>query len=835
MVHGNERNERGAEGAANSQLPVPANHALPGVLYGYRGGVDEKPIREYTGMLLRHWPMLAISLILGVIGAAVVTHKSPKVYQTQAMVTIGSYVPPLEGPMAGLLRNETQRTDYIASQIELLKSHTIAKQVLVNNPELAEYFGWKNPTAKPTTESPSAAAPNENRGTSVDAASTLITNARASAATQVAVPANVIQNYLGAISAVPIVRTSLVRIFASARSPEIATRIANAHADAFVSLVLQQRLLSATVNMEFLQARARDTGKRAQDAEKRLLELAQTAGTSLSDAQDQRSQISERYRTVIEQLGQAVIDRASSEGTLRELRNTSGLRSALYSDPATRSEFLKLQRLKGDYDELKRVNRNHPSLRPLDSEIRALTSALRQNGAQEQRDAEIRFKSSIQKEKILREELDSLKGEEVRQASKRLEFNVLQRETDAAKDISQQVSQRLEDAVVNAQNDQKTVVVIDPAVPPVQPISPNPMVNMTSGVLLGLIVGFALIMWADLNDNSIRSLADLKKAIPLPVLGVIPSFEKENRLAFTMTKKEAAPALPATPKDQAQLQSPSGEQSIPSMPVLGQTATLDASKLPRSAAAMPFDKTAILSAPARMNDKETSITQKHTVVLVAKPMSRESEAFRSVRTTLKYGWSEAPPQLLMVTSGQKGDGKTTLAANLAAALAQTSNRTLLIDADLRLPSVHKMFGMPRTTPGLSDYLIGNEDVSHVIIESGVAGLSLLCAGSPTNSPAELLGTRSMVELLEMLATEFDQIIIDTPPVTHVADALLLARLVDGVALVVRSGKTPLPVAEFALSRLRQVKANILGTVLNDVKRVNTYREPEYYFIAEDYS
>ena len=830
MVHGNDKNEKGTESINSSQLPVPSN-ALPGVLYGYRGGVDEKPIREYTGMIIRYWPMLAISLILGVIGAAVVTHKSPKIYRTQAMVTIGSYVPPLEGPMAGLLRNETQRSDYIASQVELLKSHTIAKQVLVNNPDLAEYFGWKNPASKQPTEAEAPAAPLDPRSNTVDAASTLITNARASASTAVAVPATVIQSYLGTVEAVPVVRTSLVRIYATARSPEIATRIANAHADAFVSLVLQQRLLSATVNMEFLQARARDTGKRAQDAERRLVELAQTAGTSLSDSVGQGSQISERYRTVIEQLSQAVIDRASSEGTLRELRNSSGLRSALYSDTATRSEFLRLQRLKGDYEELKRANRHHPQLRPLESEIRALTSALKQNGAQEQRDAEIRFKASIQKEKILRDELDSLKGEEVRQASKRLEFNVLQRETEAAKEISQQVSQRLEDAVVNAQNDQKTVVVIDPAVPPVQPISPNPMVNMTSGVLLGLIVGFGLIMWADLNDNSIRSLADLKKAIPLPVLGVIPSFEKENRLAFSMNKKEPPAALPAMTKQTVVPETPTLEQPNP---MLGQTATFDASSLPRSAEAMPFDKTAILSAP-RLNDKETSVTQKHTVVLVAKPMSRESEAFRSVRTTLKYGWSEAPPQLLMVTSGQKGDGKTTLAANLAAALAQTSNRTLLIDADLRLPSVHKMFGMGRNTPGLADYLIGNEDVNQVIIDSGVPGLSLLCAGSPTNSPAELLGTRSMVELLEMLATEFDQIIIDTPPVTHVADALLLARLVDGVALVVRSGKTPLPVAEFAVSRLRQVKANILGTVLNDVKRVNTYREPEYYFIAEDYS
>ena len=122
----------------------------------------------------------------------------------------------------------------------------------------------------------------------------------------------------------------------------------------------------------------------------------------------------------------------------------------------------------------------------------------------------------------------------------------------------------------------------------------------------------------------------------------------------------------------------------------------------------------------------------------------------------------------------------------------------------------------------------------MLFESPIPHLFLLLAGSPVPTPAELIGSKRMVELLELLGDEFDQIIIDSPPVSKVADALLIARLVEGVVLVARCGKTPLPAAEAAFMRLRQMDARVLGTVLNDVESTPGYREDDYYYVTEAY-
>lgn len=230
----------------------------------------------------------------------------------------------------------------------------------------------------------------------------------------------------------------------------------------------------------------------------------------------------------------------------------------------------------------------------------------------------------------------------------------------------------------------------------------------------------------------------------------------------------------------------------------------------------------------------TTLLTSSSLVLVSAPHSIESEAFRNVRTCVTYGSAGDPPKLILVTSGQKHDGKTTVSSNLAISLAQISERTLLIDADLRLPSIHRNFSLSRLTPGLSDYLQGYRDYSEVIFETPIPNLCLMLSGEPVNNPTELIGSKKMTELLELLGDEFDRIIIDSPPITRVADSMLLSRSVDGVVLVVRSGKTPQSVAEAAYGRLKQMDANVLGTVLNDMQSIPGYREMDYYYVTEVY-
>jgi capsular exopolysaccharide synthesis family protein len=166
-----------------------------------------------------------------------------------------------------------------------------------------------------------------------------------------------------------------------------------------------------------------------------------------------------------------------------------------------------------------------------------------------------------------------------------------------------------------------------------------------------------------------------------------------------------------------------------------------------------------------------------------------------------------------VTSPNKGDGKSLTAANLALTMAQEfQQRVLLVDADLRRPSVHRLFGVPGG-PGLADVLMGATDLNQALLTLSDHHLTLLPAGPAPSHPAELLGSASMRRLLDTLRTRFDRIIIDMPPAAPLADLNILAPLVDGVLMIVRAGVTPRPAIERALSGLEMSK--VLGLVLNE--------------------
>ncbi len=217
--------------------------------------------------------------------------------------------------------------------------------------------------------------------------------------------------------------------------------------------------------------------------------------------------------------------------------------------------------------------------------------------------------------------------------------------------------------------------------------------------------------------------------------------------------------------------------------------------------------------------------------------SISSETYRSLRTSILFSSPGHAPQTLLVTSTQPEEGKSVTAANLAAAMAKTDANVLLVDADLRRPTQHLVFEVPRE-PGLSNFLVGEID-ELPIVETIVPNLFLVPAGHLPPNPAELIQSERMKEFLVRASQRFSRVILDSPPLTSVTDPAILATLVEGVIMVVKAETVPRKAAMAARNQLFEVNASLLGTVLNNIpmKRngyyYNYYYRNQAYYIADE--
>jgi protein-tyrosine kinase len=209
------------------------------------------------------------------------------------------------------------------------------------------------------------------------------------------------------------------------------------------------------------------------------------------------------------------------------------------------------------------------------------------------------------------------------------------------------------------------------------------------------------------------------------------------------------------------------------------------------------------------------------------PKSPISEQYRTIRTNIQFSFIDEAMRSLMVTSSSPSEGKSTTAANLAIVFAQQGKKVLLIDADLRKPTVHYTFRLNNYT-GLTSVLTNSSSLSSALQETNVENLSVLTSGPIPPNPAELLSSKTMDNCLRQLYEMFDLTIFDTPPVLAVTDAQILANKCDGTILVVASGKTEIGAAVKAKELLAAANAKLLGVVLNQRKQ----REGQHYYYYE---
>jgi capsular exopolysaccharide synthesis family protein len=362
--------------------------------------------------------------------------------------------------------------------------------------------------------------------------------------------------------------------------------------------------------------------------------------------------------------------------------------------------------------------------------------------------------------------------------SKEMQFVRLERQNKVLADIYTLLQTRLQEAQIAQAVEDSRVRVVDPAIPPRQPIKPNKKQFVLLGVIVGLMIGAGLSIVREALDRTVHTREDMTQLTGMQSLGLVPHIQRAG----------AGDSIRFAPK----AASPRG-------------------------------------VPTQVSSR---------VVTVNSPMNPVTEAYRTLRTNITFAKLGEPLKVLVLTSPTPGDGKSTTAANLAATLGFQGLRVILLDADMRRGTLHHVFNVAKE-PGLSNALIGTHSLDDCIqsISLGEFGtLDVVPPGVFPPNPSELLSSQRIGELLAELERRYDVVIFDTPPVNLVTDAAILGARAGGVVLIARAGKTDKGALAYAAEQLRNVRAPVLGTVLNDFDfrrdvRYAGYGTPGYYYYA----
>jgi len=562
------------------------------------------------------------------------------------------------------------------------------------------------------------------------------------------------------------VRTRVIEATVESTDPELAAGFANTLAQEFIQKNLEDRFAATRRTSDWLSREIDEAGANLKNSEHALQNYARDAGLIYTDANTNVA--TEKLRQVQEALSAATTDRIAKQARFQLARNSPPDTIAdVLSDAGLKETGAKINDLRRQVAELSTVyNPEFSKVQRAEAELAVLEAAFARSRADILKRIENDFEEASSKEKLLAAAYDAQTREVSGQDEKAIQYNILKREVDSNRQLYDTMLQQTKESSIASALRASSVRVVDPAVVPAAPFSPDFRINSAVGLMVGLMLSLAMVTIRERADRTLQQPGDIKLWTDLAELGSIPS--------GAFVKKIGGRRLVPDP-----------DVSLGGKEALG----LASSGRPQSVELITWQQRPSLAA----------------------------EAFRSILTSILFvGENGSRPRVLVFTSAHPSDGKTTITSNLAIAAAEIHRKVLVIDADLRKPRIHQIFDVPNDR-GLSDLLrqdLLEEDAAGFIQATGIPHLHVLTAGPATNVTAHLLYSARFGPLLAQCKSEYDMILIDTPPMLSMADARVAGRLADAVVLVARSGRTTRDAILAAKERLSEDSIRVLGTVLN---------------------
>jgi capsular exopolysaccharide synthesis family protein len=586
-------------------------------------------------------------------------------------------------------------------------------------------------------------------------------------------------------------QTRIVEITVDSMNRQIAADFANTLTSEFIEQNLESRWQTTQHTSEWLSRELDDMRVRLEKSEDRLQAYAREAGLLFTG--DQKNNVSEEKLLQVQQaLSAAQTDRIAKQSRW-EMANSSPAEALpdVLNDITLRDYQAKLTELNRQIAELHASYTNEsPKVQKVQAQLATIETALSTERADILKRIKNEYDEALRRESLLTAGYSKQRTTVTGESGKSVQYDIMKHEVESNRQLYDAMLQQLKQATLASALRASNIRVVDRAKLPNHPYRPDIPISTALGLLSGMVLGAAFVIMQERADRSIQSPGETQFFLNIPELGVVPAENAGTRFRIRYVSGSSA-----AKERKALTENASPEDNPSNLPAL----------------------------PSRV---ELSTWQRKPSVV--------AESFRATLVSILFsGENGSRPRVMVITSANPADGKSTVVSNLGIAVAEVNQKVLLIDADLRKPRLHDIFNL-KNDNGLSDLLRSKETVTAAlqgaIQQTHVPDLYVLTSGSKTSAATSLLYSNRMPELLQKLRKEFETIFIDTPPMLEIPDARVMGRMVDRVIMVVRAGKTTRDAAMAARQRFSEDGTQMLGTILNDW---NPKRSPNGYYGYHD--